>query len=457
MKISRRAQSAAHTFFGNRRIDRLTRALIGARADLTEESARTLARAIVDAPSRTSISERLQSFWNVSDTHSVPGPAATVPSAGALLSSRAGYDERTGPADPLPPGAQSVVAPQCLPAEPVTVDANGYEMTWTPPARPIDANPGDLVVHEDGIHAGVVVNDQVVYGDGSTVTLQSLLFKGASIVQLDATSVDLLASLPAEHARTSVLAQLLPLFGWEPETVEALYFAAVLAPTFRQRRGIETVGDLLAWLEIQGGSHATTLADNLRFWVDPRILDTQQSLNVRDDKDANTTVLTECTMLIGEGARIRRGGRDIDVALAEPGDGVVRADGSTGTFTGDGFARIAAQTFLSEALYPQMAMFGQGPDPRHHLPRMVPFDPRGAVYYRQPGDDGDDSSKTRRVTAAEARCNDIVVTAEGHSGLYFAPGMMMEIPDKWDIGAKMAAQADQGPDPSDDSTPGAEV
>lgn len=249
------------------RTEMLAKALMRARPDFTLHNARVFSRAVIDAPQNVFRDKPLRFLPNDSDNDGpvrlpldefaqVGGPHGAIMGIPGYWKPR--VTRFAEPRDHTPHARRDALAGTQRPSKAAA--------TWSQVAL-TDARPGDLILDPGGDVLGVVVADGQVSVGGRWKPLPEVIQTGGSVHRVDVRHLDPLAELKPGVARASMLAQLLPLFGWEPTSAEAIFLDKVLAEDFRKPRGIETLPELVHWLDTAGEPEARQLREVLRFWI----------------------------------------------------------------------------------------------------------------------------------------------------------------------------------------------
>ncbi|CPW53007.1 hypothetical protein [Mycobacteroides abscessus] len=249
------------------RTEMLAKALMRARPDFTLHNARVFSRAVIDAPQNVFRDKPLRFLPNDSDNDSpvrfpldefaqVGGPHGAIMGIPGYWKPR--VTRFAEPRDHTPHARRDALAGTQRPSKAAAA--------WSQVAL-TDARPGDLILDPGGDVLGVVVADGQVYADGTWKPLPEVIQTGGSVHRLDVRHGDPLAELKPGDARASMLAQLLPLFGWDPTSAEAMFLDKILAEDFRIPRGINSLPELIRWLDTAGEPEALRLRKMLRFWI----------------------------------------------------------------------------------------------------------------------------------------------------------------------------------------------
>lgn len=253
------------------RTEMLAKALMRARLDFTLHNARVFARAVIDAPESVFGAKPLRFLPNDTDGE---GPVRLV------------LDEFTQAAERSAPALN-----------PDNGRPSNSDSSW-PPVALNDVRPGDLILDQGGDVLGVVVADGQVSVQGTWKPLPEVLHTGGSVHRVDVRHVDPLAELTPGDARACMLAQLLPMFGWEPTSAEAMFLDKILAEDFRIPRGMNSLPALIRWLDTAGEPEARRLREMLRFWITDPSPFAQTKIDIREPKPHASTDTSKTRSMI---------------------------------------------------------------------------------------------------------------------------------------------------------------
>ncbi|MBE5465145.1 MULTISPECIES: hypothetical protein [Mycobacteroides] len=280
------------------RTEMLAKALMRARPDFTLHNARVFSRAVIDAPEIVFGAKPLKYLprdtdhdgpvrFPLDEFAQVGGPHGAIMGIPSYWKPR--VTRFAEPRDHTPHARRDALAGTQRPSKAAAA--------WSQVAL-TDARPGDLILDPGGDVLGVVVaNGQVSVG-GSWKPLPEVIQAGGSVHRVDVRHLDPLAELKPGDARACMLAQLLPLFGWEPTSAEAIFLDKVLAEDFRKPRGIETLPELVRWLDTAGEPEARQLREVLRFWITDPSPSAPTKIDIREPNPPASTDTSKARSMI---------------------------------------------------------------------------------------------------------------------------------------------------------------